>query len=286
MADVDSKVVLNGEILDEDRACVPATSRGVKYGDGCFETLRAYNGQFLALGQHLKRLREGLEFLSIVSPNIVEKNEFTRQTDKLLKVNNLFKTEAVVRLQVWREGGRGYRSTSTQAGYVLTANTYDSPQSSLHLATVETKRTPSTAVPSSYKLSSGLNHIIAAKQAAVQGADDALVETVDGFVAETTIANIFWKRGNQVYTPSVGCDILPGVTRNIICHILNDRLGVELQESQFTVGDIKNADAVWVCNSLREIQQVIRIDDTRFNNESPFIQLLKNEFATYRKEQL
>lgn len=286
MAENSSKVILNGVLLPEEEACISATSRGLMYGDGCFETFRSYNGHFLKLEAHLNRLEEGLDFLAIGYPENLKCEKLKTLLISLLTANNLLEKEAIIRLQVWRKGDRGYSIQTDEAGYSITAAPFMAKKKELRLATVDIKRISSKTLPSRYKLSNGLNYIIAAKQAAQRNADDALLETIDGYISETTIANIFWKKGNTVFTPSVDCDILPGVTRSIIIKLLKYELKTEVKEGAFSVESIKDADTVWICNSLKEIQLVKRIDDIEFDTTVPFIQKLKEVFWDYRNEQL
>lgn len=283
----DTKVILNGELTPQADAFVTVTSRGLLYGDGCFETLRAYLGRFLELKLHLDRLADGLHFLSIPYPDDLNEKRLMPHLQSLLAINKLDKGDAIVRIQVWREGGRGYKiSKASRAAYSITTTFCPPPKKTYTLATVEVKRVPSIAVPANLKLSNGINYITAANQATSQDADDALLETIDGFISETTIANIFWMKGGNVCTPSINCDILPGVTSAICMSILHNELNIEVNEGRFKLNSIINADAVWVCNSVKEIQPVCRINETDFDANHPFIQKLKQAFEAYRHRQL
>jgi branched-subunit amino acid aminotransferase/4-amino-4-deoxychorismate lyase len=77
---------------------------------------------------------------------------------------------------------------------------------------ISKKGVPGECRPASLKLSNMLHYRNAFREAADAGADDALMLTVMA-IAESSIANIFWKKENEVYTPSPACDILPGIMR-------------------------------------------------------------------------
>ncbi len=280
------KIILNNKLFPAEHATIPVTSRGLMYGDGCFETFRSYQGRFLKLEEHLKRLNEGLDFLSLRLPEGLKPKKIRPQLKKLLSANNLMNDDAVVRLQVWRKGGRGYRPVTYEANYSIIATPLAKQNTACRLAAINTKRIPSKALPSRYKLSNGLNYIIAAKQAIKKNADDALMETIDGTVSETTIANIFWLKNETVYTPSVDCDILPGITRSIVLKLLKESSQIKVKEGAYPLSAVKNADAVWLCNSLKEVQSVSSIDGVKFNTEAPLIHTLKEIFQSFRNEQL
>lgn len=50
-------------------------------------------------------------------------------------------------------------------------------------------------------------------EAQAQGADDALLLTRDGYIAEGTTWNVFWWEGDRLVTPALDLGILPGVGR-------------------------------------------------------------------------
>ena len=52
-------VQLNDHLLPRDQALVSVFDRGFMYGDGVFETMRAYNSTVFRLSAHLDRLGEG-----------------------------------------------------------------------------------------------------------------------------------------------------------------------------------------------------------------------------------
>ena len=53
----------------------------------------------------------------------------------------------------------------------------------------------------------------AAQEAEVAEADDALLLTHDGLVAEGTVWTLFWWDGNRLRTPALELGILPGIGR-------------------------------------------------------------------------
>src|SRR5271154_6654634 len=62
---------VNGRFVPEAEATVSIFDRGFLYGDGCFETMRVYDGKIFRLHTHLQRLRHGLKVLQI-APRITE----------------------------------------------------------------------------------------------------------------------------------------------------------------------------------------------------------------------
>ncbi|MDR8390321.1 aminotransferase class IV [Aliifodinibius sp. S!AR15-10] len=282
-----SWIIVNDQIHRRDELLIPVDARAVRYGDGCFETFRSYQGRFLKLEAHLERLKGALEYLRIIPSIELEDKSFREKILELLTENQLRDEDAVVRIQVWREGGRGFSiSREADSGYCITVSKLPQISRAVSLATVATRRIPAEALNPRFKLSNSINYIQAATQASEQQADDALMLTVDGLVAETTIANIFWVNDQTVCTPSIDCDILPGITRNMILEILATKFDVSVREGQFTTADLKHADAAWICNSVRELVPVRKIDDQTFSLENSFFLKLKEAFKSYKNKLL
>lgn len=284
----DTEVILfDGKFVRADEPIVSSRSRGLMYGDGVFETFRTYSGQTLFLDEHLQRMQSGLDLLGMELPKALKPRKFRLLVYRLLDRLDLLHGDAVVRLQLWREGSRGYLPDSdSQTHYMVTASpcpeAFDHPR----LATVGCKRIPNEALPSGYKFSNGINYILAARQADRQDADDALMETIDGFLSETTIANIFWAKDREVFTPDENCDLIPGVTRQIIMDIITQKPEWTLNQGTFDKNALRDAEVIWICNSVREMLTVHSVDQTEYSTDHPLFRELQKRFREFKKKHL
>lgn len=280
-------IICDGEIVTAGKAVVPATSRGLMYGDGVFETLRSYGGQTLFLDEYLKRLASGLDILGIPKVDELGTNQLQPLIYQLLQKQNLLQKDAIIRVQVWRDGDRGYTpNQDVSTHFSITASACPDTFSPPRLVTVNRRRIPSVALPSGYKFSNGINYILAAREAGEKGGDDALMQTVEGFISETTIANLFWSKGDTIFTPSTHCDLLPGITRGILVNLIQQSSNWELQEGKFALEHILQADSVWMCNSVREVLPVAQIDDHYFDVEGSLLHELQRMFNAFRDANL
>ncbi len=275
---------INGEFKQVESAAISVTNRGLMYGDGCFETFCAYQGQFFKLSEHLQRLKAGLDYLNIDYPEKLTFGKIQPVLQQLLQRNNLMQTDAIIRVQVWRTGSRGYTTDSRHSGFAVIASAHPQKKKSYHLCTVPTRRIPSAALPAKYKFTNGLNYIIAAREAHNKGADDALMQTMDNVLSETTVANIFWLTDDQVFTPSEECDVLAGITRDEIIRCLTKRMNRRVETGRYQLDEIIKADAVWICNSVKEVAPVKQIDNTYFNISNPFLNKLQAAFQSHIRE--
>lgn len=281
------KFILNGKLVSPDQAVVPVDSRAVSYGDGCFDTLRSYRGRFLMLDRHLERMTGAMNYLGMDAAAFPHGQTFRKHLDRLLAANDLEHEQAMVRTQVWREGGRGYHISEPSAvsWFTKAASLPDIPDF-VALKKVETRRIPVACVNPRYKLSNGVNYIIARREASQHEADDALMLTTDGFISETTIANLFWYRDGVIYTPSDDCDLLPGITRDIVMELVENMNNVKLETGTYGFDVLKHAETAWICNSLREIVPVERVDDISFDTDHSLIKEIQDHFAAFREKHL
>jgi len=135
----------------------------------------------------------------------------------------------------------------------------------LRLLTAKTRVIPSECRPSGLKLSNMLHYRSAFREAIKQNYDDALMLTLDGYIAETSIANLFWVSGNRVRTPSKDCSILPGVMRNATIQAIKKCSTLSIEEGFYNKDSILNADLVWISNSVIEFRPVSSIDKVNLN---------------------
>ncbi len=278
-------IIHNGALLSAETAIASANSRSLLYGEGAFETIRTYGRETLFFSEHIDRLKRGLNELGFNLHQFPEERLLEEHILKLLSEDNLLDNDAIVRLQFWRNGSRGYLPDANKGElqYLITASECpDFEDKEVRLATVATSRIPSESLPGFGKFTNGINYILAAKEAADKGTDDALMQTTEGWVSETTIANVFWIEGKEIFTPSSECDLLPGITRNIVIDIVNKNNQLEIQEGRYPLERLYSAEAVAICNSVREVLPVSEINTHKFDTDHPVLNLLRQDYTRFR----
>lgn len=91
-----------------------------------------------------------------------------------------------------------------------------------------------------------------------QGYHDALLLDGAGHVLETTVANIFLLKDDQLVTPPADGKLLPGIVRGFLL------LQVPVEIRPINLSELKDAQAVLITNSLIGIQRVDQIGQHRF----------------------
>ena len=276
-------VYLNGQFVPEAEACVSVFDRGFLYGDGVFETMRAYNGRIFRLTDHVQRLLRSADILGLHMHKTHE--QFIELCNQLLKRNGL--QDAIVRISITRglsAGGIGIarQQKETIVGFVrppmpLPADAYDQGVSA---KIVSIRRTPSSSLDSRAKSMNYLNFILARAEAEKTGAYEAIMLTQTGHIAETSTANIFFVAGERLITPGLDCDILPGITRETVLELAAS-MDVECVERPIEPSEIQDFSECFLTNSGVELLPVTRIDEKSLGAGAG--RLYKRLHQTYRE---
>ena len=89
-----------------------------------------------------------------------------------------------------------------------------------------------------------------------KGLFDIIFCNTDGEMTEGCITNIILLKDGSYWTPPVRCGLLAGVMRD---NLLQDRTR-PLRERVLTIEDVRAADALFLCNSVRGVVQVQLMD--------------------------
>jgi len=271
------KVILNGLPVDKKQASIPAVGSAVYYGTGCFETMKSESGKIFRFQDHIQRLNDGLKYLGTSENKLLTLSDLKSDIENLLTVNGLEKDVVKIRYQVSLIERNGYRGSSdSETIRLAAADKISSLPTERSLSIVKTRVIPSECKPAKYKSSNMLHYRNAYREALNSGADDGIMLTIDGFVSETSISNIFWKKDNVVFTPSVECDILPGIMRNTVIETLINDYQYKVSEGVFKPAELFQADIVWITNSVMEIVPVKSIDGKVLATDKDFFQYLIN----------
>ena len=114
------------------------------------------------------------------------------------------------------------------------------------------------------KTSNALIYSLAAAQAKRKRVDDALVYNTNGNIIESTLANIWWIKGKDLYTPPLSEGCIAGVMRKYLMQELPMK-GLNIIEKPLTLNELKKADGVFLTNAVRRLKWVANIEGTEYN---------------------
>src|SRR6266540_590960 len=94
----------------------------------------------------------------------------------------------------------------------------------------------------------------AGHEAEVAEADDALLLTAEGWVAEGTAWNVFWWDGNLLRTPALDLGILPGVARARVLELMK-----RAEQGRYRRGALAGK-SLFLTNAVRGIVPIASLD--------------------------
>jgi branched-chain amino acid aminotransferase len=253
-------VCLNGRFVPAAEATVSVFDRSFLYGDGLFETVRAYGGRPFRWAAHLERLRAGAAVLRLGVP--WSDAELTVWATELLRRHG--ESEAVLRLHVSRGAGRrGY--SPRDAGPPLAVLTRHAAPA-VTPATPLTQRLATATVRGAagdslarYKTANRLLYVVARAEAEERGADEALLLNSAGDLVETAGGNLFWWQGDALHTPALATGALEGVTRRAVLELARAG-GVPTVETHSPPDVLRQGTGAFATNSTQELIRLLAVD--------------------------
>ncbi len=252
-------IYINGELLPDDQACISPADRGLLLGDGLFETMRVYGGDIFRLDAHLERLLAGADFLGIPLPDMGE--GLPQALARTLEGNGLARGDASLRVTLTRGSGPRGLAPPPQSRPTLLVTASPLARAAYPPATAITSsiRRNEQSPLANLKTLNFLDNILARREAAEAGADEALLLNTAGDIAEASAANLFAVFDGVLQTPSLGDGALPGVTRAVVMELAQE-LDIPVVEASLIPEQLFGADEAFLTNSLVEIWALVEVD--------------------------
>ncbi len=255
----------NGEFVKAAEAKTDFYGQSLHYGYGVFEGIRSYkavNGETKIFKEveHYERLRKSAEALNM--PYSFDTDELIAATYEVLKRNNL--QDAYIRPVVYAPANMSF--AKNKESFIVIETWKMDPFLGEKLIRVMTSSFERPN-PKGFKITSKatvhyVNSILASQEAKAAGYDEALLNDMNGYVAEGPGANMFFEKDGTLYTPSAG-NILPGITRATVFEICQE-LNIPVEEKLFTPAELKKADAAFYCGTAAEVIGWESIDEVKF----------------------
>ncbi|QPR27468.1 aminodeoxychorismate lyase [Edwardsiella hoshinae] len=246
----------------EEQAQIALSDRGLNYGDGCFTTARVWQGRIDGLRAHLARMQHACARLQIYG---VDWACWQAEAERAAALQG----EGMLKSVITRgSGGRGYdpHGADTPRRILLTAAApahYPKLRErgiTLSVSPIRLARQPLLA---GIKHLNRLEQVLIRANLAQSAADEALVLDTQDRLVECCAANLFWRCGQQVFTPRLTQCGVDGVMRQRICRLLASS-SYRLHEVESGLEALLQADEVVVCNALMPLLPVNQAAGRRF----------------------
>jgi len=266
---INDTYILNGKLLP----CTTFDPCYLSEGFVVYEVIRVIGGKYLFLEDHLARLESTIK-LSGLSPGI-DPAEMIRQLHRLVKANN--RMDGNVKLAISYHGA----SFSCYKLYYIT-HQYPSEKDyaeGVRLASLRFVRKEPHIKIWRPDFRETVNKIISA-----ENVWDVLLLNEEGLVSEASKANIFFIRGNVLYTPPLST-VLPGITRNYIFTICRQQ-HIDLHEETIYYDVLDGFNSAFITGTSPKVLPVSQIDHFRFSVPHELMTILAEEYDLLVKNHL
>jgi branched-chain amino acid aminotransferase len=255
----------------------PAT-HSLSYASCVFEGIRSYGGKILKCEEHLDRLRRSAGVFGLTLP--YSNQELSDACYELLRINQL--ADAYIKPLVFYDDadvsfkGRGcsskvvilalpFQAVSTAQPYRLTSSAWRRPPASCH---------PYQAKASTTYALSYLSY-----REKPDDSDDVLFLSTTDMVCESSGSNIFFSRGDTLFTPTTEL-ALAGITRKLIIEELCPKLNISVIERDIPYAELETFDGAFLCGTAMEVMTVSSIDDVKFSG-SAYVDRIASDYRRF-----
>ena len=255
---------LNGRLVPEAEALIPAHSAAVKYGTSVFEGLRAYWNErqrelyVFRLGEHIDRLYQSLRMMRM--DHTFTRDQIAASILDVLRKNE-YREDVHIRQTAYVEADAGMDATGPVGLAVGARTRYESVKGGIAACVSSWIRIADGSMPPRIKCSANYqNGRLATLEAKMNGYQGALLMNSRGKLAEAPGACCFVVRRGVPITPPVTADILESVTRATLLELFRKELGREPVERDIDRTELYVADEAFLCGSGWEITPLLSID--------------------------
>jgi len=259
----DLLIWVDGALVPKDEAKVSVYDSGFMLGDGMWEGMRLYEGEWAFFDEHMDRLFASLKAISLDIP--LGREGIRKLLDETAEANGMT-GDAHCRLMITR--GRKAKpfqnpGLSRFGPTIVAILEHSKPAQALQsrgirLATVPQVRGLPTSQDPKFNSHSKLNCVLACLQAEQAGADEGLMLDPHGFVNTTNACNFFIVRRGELWT-STGDYCMNGVTRQNVINLCQD-LGIPVFEKNYSLYESYGADEAFLTGSFGAQTPVADID--------------------------
>ncbi len=266
-----SYICYDGEYLRSDEHLIELTNRGFRYGDALFETMHGFGTAVQFLDNHLRRLTSGMKVLKMEIPGYFDEEYFRNRIEGLLNKNRIYKG-VILRLTVFRKGKGTYAAESNEVSYLIESEPIETEKYALNSTGYVIDVYPELKKPinilSNLKTTNSLLFVLAGVYSKENSLDDCIIINEKDRIAEAPGSNIFVVKGNKIYTPGLKEGCLAGTMRLTVIHILTDAGFAVNADCSLTLGDLEEADEIFLTNAIVGVRWVLAFRQRRYFNKT------------------
>ncbi|MBC6492541.1 aminotransferase class IV [Flavihumibacter stibioxidans] len=259
----------DGQFFRDDKLLVGANNRGLRYGDGAFETMKVNAGQVQLGDWHMERLFAALKLLQFDCPSYFSPSYLLDMVKQLVHRNGHSKL-ARVRLMVHRGNGGLYDPENHYPHHII--QSWNLPETNHQwnenglVVGIHKGARKAPDVLANHKTNNYLAYILGALEAKKEKWNDAIILNTEDRICDATIANIFLVENGRIITPSLEEGPVAGIMRRFLVTRLSEQR-IDIAEEPVSVERIMAADEVFLSNSIYGMKWVNMIAGVKYKAE-------------------
>ena len=234
-------VFFDNKIIPAPEASLPAVSAAALYGKGIFTTVAIYDKNPLLWEKHWRRLNENARKIGVDLSQFSEEKVKNSLAD-LIEKNEITNARARLTFFDERAGGVWQFEADRKTSLLVTTADFREIETEFRL-NVSPFRINSASPLAGIKSCNYLENLLVLETAQSHNFAEAVRINERGEIVSACMANIFWVKGEKLFTPSLKTGCLAGTTREFI---LENR---ECFETQAKLKDLREADAVFLTSA-------------------------------------
>lgn len=274
-----ARMLHNGKIVGSGERVLAPGQVGVMNGWGVFSTLRVRDGVLFAYERHWARMLRDAHRMRIPMP--ASPQELEADLLSLVEANQAY--NATLRVAIVRNLGGAFDGPGISRPFDLIGFTKELNDwgTGARLSVKSNARHSETEFAGA-KITAWAGNLCWYEEAREQGFDEVVLLDEKGRVSECTSANLFAIFGNRVCTPTLSTGCLPGITREILLEAIQIS-GVSIQESDFTLAELAQADEIFMTSSTRDVLPVLEVLGAYKKSDANLTKRIANAFALFQK---
>ena len=270
--------VYQGSFMPLSEIRVSPLSRAYTFSDSIYEVIPYYNGKPLCLDEHIDRFKVSAAFLKIELDFSVVKKEIEELGKTVESYSNAYVYYQISRgVDTLRSHIVKDKLVPERFGYadevklssdpILAKLNQDNRWANCHI-----------------KTTSLLGNVLNMNDAYRDGCNETILVR-NNKIVEGGACNIFMTYENEIYTPSLEENILPGVTREFFISSL-EKKNIIVKEADCPVSFLDSVSTIWFTSSTRGVQPIKSIlnHDYKMDPEDIIFKNAKEAFTNSIKD--
>ncbi len=241
---------------------MPAASSAVFYGRGVFTTLAIYNGKPFLLSGHLRRLRAHAAKINL---DLSEISAIEETLFDLIRANKIETGRA--RITLFDTGASALWNFSSERKTSVLITTADRKETKSDLILNTSPFPVDSASPlAGVKSCNYLENLLALETAKADAYSEAVRFNERGETVSACLANLFWTKDEEIFTPALKTGALAGTTRGLIFDLAKS-LNLKTSETVAGKDALGEADEIFLTSAGIEICPARKFNGKIYQND-------------------